>query len=454
MGLWTMATFLLLSTGATGAEEPPLPPLAAEVWSDPEFQQQFLGTYGVASDIEPKPGPVDLELLRRALPLMGDDPAGAVAVLEAGAGPAAGAIVDFTLGNLHFQQDRLEQAASSYAEAVRKFPAFLRAQKNLGLVLVRLGRPAEAIAPLTRSIELGRGDALTYGLLGHAQIAIGQPLVAEGAFRNALLLQPETLDWRIGLLQSVLRQKNYGEAVSLCDELLKSHPERTDLWLLQASAYVGLDRLSKAAENYEVVDLMGQATPQVLFTLGDVYVNLGSWDMAAGAYARAIAKDPAQPPARALAALEVLAQRGATDAAHAVAQAITQHAGDRLTPEEKSSLLHLEARVAMVDGQGGDYVLKLQELVALDPLDGEALLLLGQLHARESRPEEAIFCYERAEGLEPFEAEAKIRHAQVLLTQSRYDEALPLLRRAQEIKPRDEVARLLEQVERFSRTQR
>ena len=94
----------------------------------------------------------------------------------------------------------------------------------------------------------------------------------------------------------------------------------------------------------------------------------------------------------------------------------------------------------------------LEKIVELDPLDGEALILLGQHAARNDDLEKAIFYYERAENLEKFEADAKVRHAQLLVKHGKYDEALPLLRRAQQINPRENVQKYVEQVERIAKT--
>ena len=117
-------------------------------------------------------------------------------------------------------------------------------------------------------------------------------------------------------------------------------------------------------------------------------------------------------------------------------------------------MLKLEARIAITDGSGVDAARVLEEIVALDPLDGDALMLLAQHYARSGDNERAAFYYERAEGISAFEADARVRHAQMLVSQSRYLEAVPLLKRAQELKPRDEVARYLEQVERIARASR
>jgi tetratricopeptide (TPR) repeat protein len=99
----------------------------------------------------------------------------------------------------------------------------------------------------------------------------------------------------------------------------------------------------------------------------------------------------------------------------------------------------------------------LEEIIRLDPLDGEALMLLAQHYAstgKEGDVDRAMLYYERAAGIEQFAANAKVRHAQIFVSQSRFAEAIQLLRQAQEIKPREDVARYLEQVERISKSRR
>jgi Flp pilus assembly protein TadD len=141
---------------------------------------------------------------------------------------------------------------------------------------------------------------------------------------------------------------------------------------------------------------------------------------------------------------------------------VRESSGATLDDTGKKRVLRLDARLAMAEGGAfgaasdgsaeAAAVKSLEEIVALDPLDGEALMLLGQHYTKAKEIDRAIFYYERASSLEPFEADAKVRQAQLLVTQNKYREAVPLLKRAQELKPRDEVARYLDQVERISRT--
>jgi tetratricopeptide (TPR) repeat protein len=434
-----------------------------ELWNDPGFQKRFMDTFVANADIEPKLTTVEREILElRILPLLSEDSDAAIQALREVMSPQGkkgrpaveSAFFDFTLGNLLFQDGKLEEAAPHYETAIEKFGSFRRAYKNLGLIRVRLGEFEKAIPLLSQVIELGGGDGLSYGLLGYSYSSMGDYVPAESAYRSAMLLEPATLDWKLGLTQSVLKQRKYGEAVMLCEELISRDLERSDFWLLQANAYIGMDQPFKAAENFEIVNRMGQATVQSLNTLGDIYVNETLWDLAARAYGQAVSMDLGQPVTRPLRSVEVLARRGAGDQARELLATVQDAYEGRLDEEERIQLLRLQARLDAAEGEGDSAVQVLGEIVKLDPLDGEALLLLGQHYARTDQPEQAIFYYERVQSIGEFEADARVRHAQVLVSQSRYEEAVPLLKRAQELKPRDDVARYLEQVERVARSRR
>ena len=142
--------------------------------------------------------------------------------------------------------------------------------------------------------------------------------------------------------------------------------------------------------------------------------------------------------------------RGATAEARRLVEDVQRLRGERLQESERKDLLKLRARLAVAEGASGDEVQILEEIVALDPLDGEALILLGQHAQRSQDPDRAIFLFERAAAIESFEADAKVRHAQLLVSLGRYSEALPLLRRAQTIKPRENIQEYMEQVERVA----
>jgi Flp pilus assembly protein TadD len=148
----------------------------------------------------------------------------------------------------------------------------------------------------------------------------------------------------------------------------------------------------------------------------------------------------------------VLVGRGALDEAKSLLDGVETRRGASFNEARRKEFLKLRARIAAATQATEEEAKLLAEIVTLDPLDGEALLLLGQYHARNGDPERAIFHYERAASLEKFEPDAKVRHAQLLVQQGKYAEAIPLLRAAQQLKFRENIQAYLEQVERISKT--
>jgi tetratricopeptide (TPR) repeat protein len=425
------------------------------IWNDPMFQKQFIAGYGINAEIEPRVTTDEVKILEKVRPLMADDLPDAEAMLRELMKPDCSAMLDFTLGSILFQQDRMDDALDKYQHAIGKFPSFRRAWRNIGLINARDAKYDAAILAFTRMIELGGGDGYSYGLLGFSYAAKQDFQAAEAAYRNALLLQPDNSEWRLGLTRCVFKQGKFEDAASLLDVLITRYPDKSDFWVLQAHTFLGMKQPIKAAGNFEAVDRLGQATVDNLVTLGDIYVGENLMDLAALAYVRAIDKDAAQPIARPMRSAEVLASRGAIPQAQQVAARIHAVWDAQMEEADRRKLLKLEARLSMANGGGNaETATVLEEIVKLDPLDGEALMLLGQHYSRQNEPDRALLYYERAAGIESFEVNAKIREAQVLAGMGRYSDAVPLLRRAQEVRPRDDIARYLEQVERLAKSRR
>ena len=440
-----------LAAGARSAEPMPAAP-AAEFWNNPEFVRRFTGSYGIHSEIEPKfATPEEQTLFQQLVPLMRDKPKEAAAQLAAKITPSSSALLDFTLGSLLFQDGDLAGAVARYEAAIAKFPDFRRAHRNLGLAQAREGRFEEALPALTRTVELGGGDGIVYGLLGYCHLSLEHHVSAEIAYRNAILFAPETADWRLGLVKSLVAQERFREAADLLEELIRRSPGNDTLWALQAGVYVQMDQPVKAAVNYEMLRRMGRATPAQLMLLGDLYMTQESPSLALPVYLEGTSAGPGKNLSRSIRAAEILVGRGAWEEARALFGRIREAGGAALTEEEQLRLLKLEARVALASGDAEAAVPVLEQVVTRNPLDGEALLLLGDHYARNEQPEKAAFRFELAAKLEGFEPDAYLKHAQMLVRQRKYDAALDLLRKAQKLKPRDNVQRYLEAVERVAR---
>ncbi|MFO0782478.1 MAG: tetratricopeptide repeat protein [Phycisphaerales bacterium] len=431
------------------------PPDLNAIWNDPSFRLSFIGGYGIHPDVEPRISQDDLALLELVRQLLPDELPAAEALLRESVTPECSAVLDLTLGGVRFQAEKLDAALADYRNAVAKFPSFRRAYRSIGLICTRKGQFEDAIAAFNKMIELGGADAYSYGLLGYCHTNRQDYQPAEAAYRNALLLQPENVEWRLGLTRSVFKQGKYEDAASLLDVLIAAFPDKADFWVLQAHTYLGLKQPLKAAVNLEALDAMGKASADNLYTLGEIYISENLPEQAYTAYSRAIAKNTTQPPSKPIRAAEMLAARGGQAQAQALLEAIRTAWKDTLNDADRRRVLKLQARLAMANGGSTpETVAVLEEVIQLDPLDGDALMMLGEHYARSSSPDQAILFYERAAKLESFAPRAKVKIAQVYVAQGRFNEALPLLRDAQAVRPREDVARYLEQVERAARSKR
>lgn len=444
---------LALLAPAASAHAGQQSPEELAIWKDPAFRQRFIESYAAASAIEPGLGKDETKRMQEVYDLMAQDQLDqAVALLEQSITPTSSAVLDFTLAGIHFQRDELELAVSGFRAAVTKFPRYQRAWRNLGMACVRAGDHAAAVPALRRLLELGGGDSFVYGLLGYGYWTMGEHLASESAYRMANMLDPESQQWRVGLATSFFEQRRFADAAAMCSQLIAEQSDLPEFWLMQAQAFLGLGQSERAAENLEILDSMGKSTAETLNLLGDIYVNEGLFALAAARYRRALSASGERGLARALRAAKDLASRNAyAEAALLLDESESRHA-DALGEAERLDLLRLRARIALADHADAEQARILEEIVQLDPTDGNALIQLGKYAAAIGEVERGAFWFERAAQLAEFEADAKTGHGQLLANQGRYAEALPLLRRAYELKPRELLRDYIDQVERFAKS--
>ncbi|HPA18646.1 MAG TPA: tetratricopeptide repeat protein [Verrucomicrobiae bacterium] len=431
---------------------PPRPALALA--RDPSFQKAFLGTYGSRSDVEPFVATEEKTKLDEILNLMGTDLRAAGRSLIEFITPQCSAKFDFLLGNIYFQVGDLDRAGARFYQAIKKFPNYLLAHRNLGLIHSAKGRHDLAIESLSKVVELGGADAAVYGALGQSHLAKANFGSAEAAFRSASMLEPGSFEYRIGMVRAQYDGRKFSDVVVLLDELLRKMPEKAEFWMIQANAYIEMKQPMRAAQDLEIVEGIGKGTVDGAVLMGNIYVNEGLVDMATVAFERAIDRDPAKAVGPATRAVELLAGRKETDAARRLVDLIRTKGKSAIAPEESVRLQKVDARLALADGASDEAARILEGVIATDPMDGEALMLLGQHYAKKKEIEKAMLLFERAGGIESLEAEAKLRHAQLLVGQQRYADAIGLLKRAAELKPNDGLAKYIDQVERAAKAAR
>ena len=402
---------------------------------------------------EPVVSSQEVKVLEQVVELSEEDLEKAIDFLNAKITSNSSSALDFALGSLYFQKDKLAEAEDSYRKALKKLPGFSRARANLARVLIRQDKIDEAIEKFKMILLAGKTRPSTLTLIGWTFLLKGQSVPAETAYRQALLLEPEDINAYLGLARCLLQQERFKEAVKVLEDLLENNPLNKELWFLFANANLTLDKPDKAITALECAHRLGLASSEALASLGDLYLNRSQADEALIAYREAfsVEKPSIDRLLRAAEGFVIMLKPDQAAALLERVQMLKQTDQVSLTPEQSRKLYWLEARRAHLKGERKSALKAYKRLLEEDPLCGDGLLALGDLHREMGESEEALIFYERAARIPDKQIEAIIRQAQIEVEREGYSRAVELLEAAQVLKPQVYIARYLEQIRRLVR---
>ncbi len=427
------------------------PNISEAFWNSPQFQRQFLASYGVRSNVEPRfENPEEQIFYSQLGDTIRDNPQQAIEKITQQLNASSSAILSYTLGSLHFQEGQHEEAIKHFEVALSQFPDYLRAHKNLGIVLIREGRYEASVEHLVETINLGGADGTVYGLLGNAYLNLEKYASARLAYQNATLLDAENPLWELGIIKCAIATERYQEAVSLLDGVLSKQPDNAALWALQGNVYLQMEEADKAAVNFEILRKSGKATLQHLMLLGDIYMLSESIDLALAVYLEAIDQDGKGDIRRSLNAARILLNQGAWEPASAMFTKIRQAHEPTLSEQETFQLLKMESQVAIANGKGQEALSVLEQIIEKNPLDAEALLLAGDFYMQAEDFEKALFRFEMVARIPGSESDGWVKQATVLVKQQQYTKAIELLEKSQKSNPRDNIQKFLDSVKRVA----
>ena len=417
--------------------------LTKDFWNNPTFVRSFMGDYGFRTEIEPRISKAESFIIREVIAKSENQLEEAIAYLEEKLDEDSSAALDFALGTMFYQSNRLSRSSQSYAKAIKKFPSFLRAHKNLGLVNVSLGNLQLATDHLAKAISLGENDGSTFIALGYCHLSLGRLVSAENAYRMGLLLFPESKDGLNGLIKCLDQAGRYDEALNLLEELLESNPENPRYLQARASALGSLGKEKEAAVTLDLLRRMGELKTSELIVLGDLYHNLNLYDLSLDAYQEALASSNKLSLSQYIRVAQTLIQRSSYQEGFSYLEKIENEFGDGRSKEEQKKINLLKAEVLQATGKNKEATDLLTEIVSEHPLEGRALIQLGQLAWKARNLEYAIIQFERAAKVDEFENPALIEHARLLVSMRKYNEAATLLERALSLKPEKRVEKYL-----------
>ncbi len=420
--------FLIGSLAICAAADDLVPsPLPIDpLWESASFRKSVTGSYGIDSRIEPRITTDEEFYLDAAAKLMANqDRSKAIATLTESSLLSESPAMQFMLGSLLFEEGELEEAAPQFENALKAFPNFRDAHRNLAIVRVQLEEWEKAKGHLIRAMELGSREAVTMGLLGYCHSVAGHHQAALDAYRVAALSSPEERQWRLGQAQALQALGEGEKTIQIYGEILADHPADWSLWLNRADGLMAQDRPIEAIAHLEASRRAGALSAEGLLSLGHLFLQNDLPPLALARYDEAFFHPSPPSPAKRIETLEYLTQLELFSEAQAL---ITEHTdlfsetGSEPILEGRWSRVGSLVEIKVGDAKNG--AAQLESWLAKEPMDGQALLLLGQYREGTGEREVAEMLYEQATGIPESAAKAHRAWGSLLLAKKDHKAAI------------------------------
>ena len=420
-------------------------PLAKSYWQSAEFVKSFHASYRTQARIEPYITSEEKVVLQQVQKAMAQGQRkSALQAIKSSPKTQGSAALLFNLGNIHFEEGHLESARNAYQKALKIYPSFRRAHKNLGMVQMRLEQQDQAMQSLLKAVELGDMSAGTLGLLGYCHLESGSHASALQAYQMAQVTDPNNVSWKAGIAQCLLAMNKLREGVSMIAEVYQLSPEEDGYAMLYVHALIEDQQNEKAIALLELLKKQQRLGFAQRCLLAQLHTSAGDMRMAkphVEELRKAGEEIQLSPFLRVLESLASIAEwQYALDCLLQVEELERSEAQSQQYQSLKAQCM---AQLGMQEAEP-----IIESLLTQNPLDGAMLLLMAKLQNQLGKPAAAEVYYERAQLLDSHAYRAYLAHGALLVDQKRYQSALGKYQAAQKIKATPEQAQYIAELSR------
>jgi tetratricopeptide (TPR) repeat protein len=333
------------------------------------------------------------------------------------------AAVLYVIGHCYFALQRYRPAEMAFELVLDALPNHVRAHESLAMLYLRTERYADARAHFVKLAELGRNTAHVHSARGYLEHNMRRYSAAVDAFQRALVLAPEDRSAQRGLLHALTETREHAKARALVEQLLRDEPDDPALWRYRAHIALSTDDRAAALASLETALRLGDDSIENRRACVVLHMESGNVaravELLRGASARGLEFSLVDQ------ALGWLANENEWEDYRRLVASVDSAA---LSTVEQSRLLTRRARQALHDGNRRAASTALQEALALDPSNAEALMALGRLYRADRDYGRADLLFRRATAYTAVRYDALIARAEVAIDQEDFDGALTLLR--------------------------
>jgi tetratricopeptide (TPR) repeat protein len=318
-------------------------------------------------------------------------------------------------GELLVLAGQMDEASARADKALAIEPNNVDALILRAHALAGLNKLDDAIAEIEAAIRNDPTRGPNYARLGSAQLAAGRRQQAEVAFRKAVEVNPNSVAARLGLANFLWTSSRLEQAEAALKEALALDPQHTLANRSLAIFYVGTGRTAEA-EPYLKTVAAATADGTGKLTLADYYLGR-SMEAAARAVLADVVKN--HPSSFAAATLRLAALGSATDTGMA------SRLVDEVLAREPNNVEALLAKGQLLAAAGrlDEALAAVRAGVAANPGSSLALFSLGRVHEMRRETNEAIKAFVDALRANPRMAAAEVELARMHMALNRWDEA-------------------------------
>ena len=236
---------------------------------------------------------------------------------------------------------------SIWNDTVAKQPDNPWAQCNLGMGLIDLGKPAEAMVHIEKSLKLKPVDSGALNDLGLALVATGRTAEAVGCYEKALSIRPDFAEAHNNLGNALADLGRGAGALMHFETALRLKPDLAIAYFDFGSALAQLGRMDEAIERFRRAVALNPNHAASFTNLGNALLQSGRVGEAIPQYENSLRLKPDNPTARYNLAMALAEVGRYSDAAGHLREVL------RLRPDDSEARAALEKLQAMLQERAG-----------------------------------------------------------------------------------------------------
>jgi Flp pilus assembly protein TadD len=197
-----------------------------------------------------------------------------------------------SLGNTLQKQLRLDEAENSYNKAIALKPGYAEAHSNLGVALQDLGRFEEAEDSFKKAIELKTDFAEAHSNLGNTLKELGRLEEAQASYTQAVALKPDFAEAHssLGAIFKALGKSD--EALASYRQAILLKPDYAEAHFNLGNTIREQGRFDEAEAGYRQAIALKPDVAEFHYNLGVTLNGQGRFDEAEASFTQAIVLNP------------------------------------------------------------------------------------------------------------------------------------------------------------------